>query len=379
MNPATLPLAGLTVVAIEQAVSAPLCSRHLADLGAEVWKVERPGTGDMARSYDSVVHGESAYFVWLNRGKRSVALDLHAPDDRRRLDTMLDGADVLLHNLGPGVAERLGLDWSSTHRRWPRLIYCAISGYGRGGPYDDRRAFDLLIQGESGLLSVTGSPDAPAKVGISIADISAGMYALAATLAALVERAHGAEGRRVEISMLDAMAEWMTVPTLYQRYAKRPTQRAGLHHATIAPYGPYATKDGQTVIIAIQTEAQWVRFCEVVVQRPELADDPRFASVEQRVQHREAMDAVLVPTLSKLARSELDLRLRRADLPSAPINDLAALIDHPQLLARDRWFATETPSGPVITIRPPFGFDSSAGSVPAVGADGSAIRDPGRP
>lgn len=367
------PLAGLRVIALEQAVAAPLCSRHLADLGADVIKIERPGGGDLARGYDSVVHGESAYFVWLNHGKRSVVLDLASDRGRTTLDALLDTADVFVHNLGPGAVDRLGFGADRITAQWPRLISCAISGYGSGGPHDERKAFDLLLQAESGLLSVTGSAKSPARVGISIADVCAGMYALSAILAALFERDrdHGRGGARLEISMLDGLAEWMAVPGLFERYAGAAPPRTGLHHPSIAPYGPYATRDPGTIMLAVQTEGQWRRFCEQVLRRDELATEARFATNERRVANRAALDAVIAGVLGGLDLEAVITRLVAADVPFGSLSSVRELLDHPQLEARERWFEVATPAGSARVPRSLLGDGS--GVVPAAGADTDAV------
>jgi crotonobetainyl-CoA:carnitine CoA-transferase CaiB-like acyl-CoA transferase len=271
-----LPLEDIRVVALEQAVAAPLCTRHLADLGADVVKIERPGGGDLARRYDSIVKGQSTYFVWLNRNKRSIALDLAKPEDRDVCIALLARADVFVHNLGPGAVDRLGLGWETLHARWPRLISCAISGYGSEGPYRDRKAYDLLIQAETAVTDVTGTAGSPAKVGISIADIGAGLYACTSILAALRLRDADGEGRRIDVSLFDCLAEWMTVPAYHQIYDGKPPPRSGVRHATIVPYGPYRCADGE-VMLAVQNEGQWDRLCRNVLRRPALAEDPRAA------------------------------------------------------------------------------------------------------
>jgi crotonobetainyl-CoA:carnitine CoA-transferase CaiB-like acyl-CoA transferase len=364
------PLQGIRVVAVEQAVAAPLCSRHLADLGADVVKVERPDGGDFARGYDSIVHGESAYFVWLNHGKRSVTLDLGSTSGRRALEALLGTADVFVHNLGPGAIERLGFGEGEIRSRWPRLVSCAISGFGATGPFRDHKAFDLLLQAESGLVSVTGSPEGPARVGISVADISAGMYALAAILAALVERDRTGEGTQLHVAMLDGLAEWMAVPGLYERYTGVPPARLGLHHPSIAPYGPYGTRDG-TVLIAIQNEAQWRRFCHQVLERPELGTDERFSSNELRVAARDALDRAIGDCFARLDRTEVVERLEAGDIPFASLNSVKDLLDHPQLAARARWIDIETPTGPAIAPRSPLGDGNRI--VPGPGDDTAAI------
>lgn len=360
------PLTGIRVVALEQAVAAPLCTRHLADLGADVIKVERPG-GDFARHYDSVVRGMSAYFVWLNHGKRSVALDLTQASDRMAFDALLAEADVFVHNLGPGAVDRLGYGWNDIRDTWPNLIVCAISGFGLDGPYRDRKAFDLLLQGESGLLAVTGSETESARVGISIADIGAGMYALSSILACLYQRGDGGTGRSIDISMLECLAEWMSVPALYELYGGGAPPRGGLHHNTIAPYGPYPTKDGDKLIIAVQNDGQMNRLCDVVLRAPGMAQDPRFVTNTDRVKNRVALDAMIYKVTGGRTRKELELLLVEADVPFGAINSVGDLIDHPQLAARDRWADAETGVGPVRTIVPPFniaGFTPPAGRVP---------------
>lgn len=360
------PLAGVRVVAVELAVAAPLCTRHLADLGALVTKVERSG-GDFARHYDTVVDGLSAYFVWLNHGKESVALDLTSAPDRVRFDALLGDADVFVHNLGPGAVDRLGYGWSTIHARWPRLIVCAVSGFGSDGPYQARKAFDLLVQGESGLLSVTGSEAEPARVGISIADISAGMYALSSVLACLYQRGSRGVGQLIDISMLDCLAEWMAVPILYELHTGAAPRRTGLHHSTIAPYGPYATADESGVIVAVQNDAQWRRFCAVALGAPALALDPRFATNPDRVAHRAELDAVIEAAFVAKPKAEVEQLLAEADIPFGSLNTVRDLVDHPQLAARDRWAHADSRVGPIRTLVPPFnivGFTPRPGRVP---------------
>jgi crotonobetainyl-CoA:carnitine CoA-transferase CaiB-like acyl-CoA transferase len=365
-------LDGIRVVALEQAVAAPLCTRHLADLGAEVIKIERPDGGDFARRYDSVVHGESAYFVWLNYGKRSVVLDLASESGTAAMAALLDTADVFVHNLGPGAVERLGLGPDRLRARWPRLIGCAISAFGADGPYFDQKGFDLLLQGESGLLSVTGTVAEPARIGISIADISAGMYALARVLAALIERSVTGAGQTIDSAILDGLAEWMTVPTLFERYGPGAPARSGLHHPTIAPYGPYRSSEGDDILVAVQNEGQWTRFCSIVLERPELATDERFATNERRVANRTALDGIVEHGLGRLATAELVRRLAAGDVPRGALNSVSQLVDHPQLAARRRWAEVETPSGPVTTARSVLG-SFAARRVPRLGEDTEAV------
>ncbi|OGO74491.1 MAG: hypothetical protein A3G84_02695 [Chloroflexi bacterium RIFCSPLOWO2_12_FULL_71_12] len=370
----TRPLDGIRVVALEQAVAGPLCTRHLADMGADVVKIERP-EGDFARRYDTVVRGQSAYFVWLNRGKRSIALDLGAPADRATLDRLLGRADVLVHNLGPGSLERLGLGWEGLHQRWPRLVSVGISGYGTDGPYRDRKAYDLLLQAESGVMWVTGTPDQPVKVGISIGDISAGVYAFAATLAALRQRDADGQGRRVEISILDCLAEWMMAPAYHEMYAGAAPPRAGMRHNMIVPYGPYRCGDGQ-VTLGIQNEGQWARFCELVLLRPELMADPRFATNELRVGNRAELEAIVEEIFASQERSEIERSLTAADVPFGALNSVADLVAHPQLAARGRWVDIVTPGGAVRELVPPFddATDTRMAAVPALDEHGAAIR-----
>jgi len=364
----TLALDGVRVVALEQAVAAPLCTRHLADLGAEVIKVERP-EGDFARRYDSVVRGQSSHFVWLNRGKRSIALDVAA--ERATFEALLARADVFVHNLGPGAVDRLGFGWEAVHARWPRLISVSISGYGTDGPYRDRKAYDLLIQSESAVTSVTGSPSEPAKVGISIADISAGMYALASILAALRQRDQGGQGLRIDVSMFDCLAEWMSYPAYFQMYAGAQPARTGMRHSTIAPYGPYRCADGY-VTLAVQNERQWSALCELVLERPELAGDPRFATNELRSADRRELEAIIEEIFSASTRREIEAKLEAADVPFASLNTVADLVAHPQLVSK--WTEVGSPSGPIRALRPPFGIETRMAAVPGLDQHGSEIR-----
>ena len=370
-----LPLRDLRVVSLEHAVAAPLCTRHLADLGADVVKVEHPGGGDLARGYDSVVAGQSAYFVWANRGKRSVALDLKRADDLATLGALLDRADVFVHNLGPGAVERLGLGREAVAAGRPRLIDCAISGYGADGPYRDRKAFDLLVQGEAGLMSVTGTAEEPCKVGISVADMCAGMYALSSILAALRERDRTGDGTFIDVSLLNCLAEWMMAPAYHQLYGDGQPARTGARHSMMVPYGIYAVGDGRQVNLAVQSEGQWRRLCADVLRRPELTDDPRYATNEARVRHRDTLEALLEAELSRLGPEESERRLREADIPVGAVNDLAGLLDHPQL--RERWFEAGSPGGPVRALRPPFRLDGVTprpGAVPALGVHTDEVR-----
>jgi crotonobetainyl-CoA:carnitine CoA-transferase CaiB-like acyl-CoA transferase len=370
------PLSGVRVVALEQAVAAPLCTRHLADLGADVIKVERPGVGDFARQLDSVVNGQSAYFVWLNRGKRSVELDMKTAAGVETISALVATADVFIHNLGPGSAERLGLSWDGLNARLPRLIMCAISGYGRNGPYGDRKSFDLLLQGEAAVLAVTGTADLPAKVGFSIADICAGMYALAAVLAALNERHRTGKGRLVEISMLECLAEWM-MPSLYhQVYSGLPPSRDGMRHNMIVPYGPYRAGDGVLVNLAVQNQSQWARLCRRVLDRPELVDDPRFASNELRVRNRLELEPLIEAIFTQRDARAIEAALTAADVPFGHVNTVAELAEHPQLTARHRWLEAQSGAGPIKFLADPLNFSGlppSAGSIPRLGEHTSEV------
>ena len=370
------PLEGVRVVALEQAVAAPFCTRHLADLGADVVKIERPDGGDFARRYDSVVDGLSSYFVWLNRGKRSLTLDLKSPGGRGFLDRLVARADVFIHNQGPGVAERLGVGAAALRERHPRLIVCELSGYGSSGPYRDRKAFDLLLQGESGLISTTGQPDAPAKIGVSIADISAGMYAFSSILAALYERERTGDGRTIETVMLDCLAEWMQGPAYFWMYGRHKLERAGMRHNIIVPYGPFAVAGGGTVNLAVQNEGQWERLCRVVLRRPELAADPRFGTNEARVKNRAELEPLIEATLSELDRASLEQRLIQADVPFGAVNEVDGLVDHPQLAARDRWLTVDSPVGPLRALAHPLNLSDMpqmAGAIPALGQHSEEI------
>lgn len=373
----TLPLDGITVVALEQAVAAPFATRQLADLGARVIKVERVDGGDFARGYDDSVKGLSSYFVWLNRGKQSVTLDIKDLADRAVLDAMVAAADVFVANLGPGALQRLGLDAEPLRAAHPRLVTCTISGYGPEGPYSTKRAYDLLVQCETGLLSVTGTPEAPAKVGISVADIAAGMYAYSGVLAALYERERTGVGSAIEVAMIDALAEWVTQPYLYTTYGGEPPPRAGARHASISPYGPYAVGDGGEVFVGVQNEREWLRLCADVLGRPELAGDPRFSCNSERVRHDAELTAIIEEAFSTSTAEDVQARLDEADIANARLRTMAELADHPQLLARDRWRMVATPAGPVRSPLPPVvvvGQEAVMGAVPALGEHTDAIR-----
>jgi itaconate CoA-transferase len=356
---AVLPLSEVTVVSIEQAVAAPFATRQLADLGARVIKVERPGEGDFARGYDDTVKGLASYFVWLNRSKESLTLDLKHPEAPHILDGLLDKADVFVQNLAPGAAARLGLSAADIRARRSSLIVCDLSGYGSSGPYSDKKAYDLLVQCEAGLLSVTGSPDAPAKVGISIADIAAGMYAFTAVLTALYRRERTGEGGVCEISLFDALAEWMSHPLYYTLYTGRPPARTGTSHASIAPYGSFRTGDGHTVQLGIQNEREWRLFCEEVLGRPGLTEDERFTTNIRRVQHRDELTETIEAALAGRTADDVIVRLDSAQIANARLNEMSDLIDHPQLIARDRWREVGSPVGPIRALRPPVRLQDS--------------------
>lgn len=364
------PLAGITVVSLEQAVAAPYATRQLADLGARVIKVERPQGGDFARGYDRAVHGQSSYFVWLNRGKESLTVDFKRPEGRRIVDRLLEGADVLVQNLGPGAAARMGLDAESVARTHPRTITATISGYGQDGPWSDRKAYDLLVQAEAGLLSVTGSPDEVARTGVSIADIAAGMFTFSGILTALYARATTGVVRPVSVSLFDALVEWMSQPLYYGRYGGTAPSRTGARHPTIAPYGPFTAGEGGTVLLAVQNPAEWHRFCEIVLERTDLVADRRFATNPERVAHRDELEAIIAAAAARLSAEELEERLQSAGVAHARMNGVDQLWLHPVLVGRDRWREIQTPGGPAAALPPPAGLggvDPVIGDVPALG------------
>lgn len=363
------PLAGITVVAVEQAAAAPFATRHLADLGARVVKVERPSGGDFARHYDETVLGQSSYFVWLNRGKESLTLDIKSPEGRTILDELLAGADVLVQNLGPGAARRAGLDNESVRARFPRLIACTISGYGASGPWADRKAYDLLIQSEVGLISLTGTPEDHARTGISIADVAAGMYAYSGILTALLQRATSGVVSSVDVSLFEALGEWMSQPANYAHYGGAELGRFGAEHATIAPYGPYRTADGM-VVLGVQNEREWRALCSLVLHLPNLATDDRFVQNWSRVRNREALNEVIEGVVSRLETSSVIELLDEASIANARVNSISEFVDHPVLRARNRWADVETPGGVVEALRPPADLSGAAsvmGAVPALG------------
>jgi itaconate CoA-transferase len=371
------PLAGLTVVTLEHAIAAPFATRQLADLGARVIKIERPGTGDFARGYDSRVRGLASHFVWTNRSKESVTLDVKHPDGAKALERLvLERADVVVQNLAPGAAARLGLSYERLAASRPEIIVCDISGYGADGPYRDRKAYDLLIQSESGFVSTTGTPDEPCKAGPSIADIAAGMYAFSGILAALLRRERTGAGAVLDISMFDALAEWMGYPAYYTGYGGTPLPRSGAAHAAIAPYGPYTAGDGKVVYLGLQNDREWARFCADVLGDPALASDPRFGANADRVAHRDALDALINAVFAKHSAEAVLARLDAAQIANARMNTVEEFLEHPQLAARERWRMVESPAGPIRALLPPFGLDDvepPMGPIPAVGEHTDAI------
>lgn len=347
------PLDGITVITLEHAIAAPFCTRQLADLGARVIKVERPGVGDFARAYDERVRGLSSHFVWTNRSKESLTLDVKHDEARNVLEKLLEDADVLVQNLAPGAAARLGLSYDALRERFPRLIVCDISGYGADGPYRDKKAYDLLIQSESGFLSVTGTADEPAKAGCSIADIAAGMYAYSNILAALIQRGKTGKGSNIDVSMLESMVEWMSFPMYYAYDGANPPPRAGAAHATIYPYGPFPAGDGKVVMLGLQNEREWIVFCGKVLGQPQLATDERFSSNSRRTAARAELRAIIVDVFSQLDSEQVIARLEEAQIANAHMNDMHDLWQHAQLKARNRWTEVGTPAGAVPALLPP--------------------------
>jgi itaconate CoA-transferase len=374
----SVPLEGITVVSIEQAVAAPFATRQLADLGARVIKIERPDGGDFARGYDQTVGGLSSYFVWLNRSKESLTLDLKQAAAREVLGRLLDRTDVFVQNLAPGAADRLGAAAADLRARHPRLITCAVSGYGSDGPYVQKKAYDMLIQAEAGLMSITGTPEAPSRVGISVADIAAGMYAYSGILTALLARATTGEGAALEVSLFDALAEWMGAPSYYAGYGGSEPARSGASHATIAPYELFVSGDGVEIYLAIQNPREWLRFCDRVLGHPELAVDRRFATNSMRVRHRAELHALIADVFGKLPAAEILDRLERADIACARRNSVAGLINHPQLQERRCWHTIDSPIGPLRALRPPVrmeGIDPVMGAVPSLGQHSQSILE----
>jgi itaconate CoA-transferase len=370
------PLDGILVVSLEHAIAAPFCTRQLADLGARVIKIERPGGGDFARAYDERVRGMASHFVWTNRSKQSLTLDVKQAPAQQVLRALLARADVLVQNLAPGAAARLGLAASALRPQHPRLIVCDISGYGADGPYRDQKAYDLLIQSEAGFLSVTGTPAAPAKAGCSIADIAAGMYAYTGILAALLQRQRTGQGAHIDVSMLEALTEWMSYPLYYAFEGASAPERSGAAHATIYPYGPFAAGDGKTVMLGLQNEREWAAFCGGVLRQPELAADSRFATSARRHANRAALERIIVDAFASLTASEVVDRLEAAQIANARVNTMAELWAHPQLAARGRWVTVDSPVGPLPALQPPGtsdAFDFRMDAIPAVGEHTDAI------
>ena len=385
MTKQTRPLDGITVVSLEHAIAAPFCTRQLADLGARVIKVERPGVGDFARAYDQRVDGMASHFVWVNRSKESLTLDLKQPAALAVLKQLLSTADVLVQNLAPGAAARMGLGYSELSAAHPGLIVCDISGYGDDGPYRDKKAYDLLIQSEAGFLSVTGTPDEPSKAGNSIADIAAGMYAYSSILAALLQRdkrGGTGKGSHIDVSMLESLAEWMAYPMYYAYAGAAPPPRSTAAHATIYPYGPFAAGDGGTVMLGLQNEREWLVFCDVVLEQSQLATDSRFDSNARRNEHRDALKAIILETFAGLSTAQVVGKLDKAQIANARMNSMADLWAHPQLKARDRWRTVATPVGDIPALLPPgriSSFDYRMDAVPGVGQHTQAIlRELGR-
>ena len=369
------PLEGITVVALEQVIAGPFATRQLADLGARVIKIERRDGGDSARAYDGAVKGLSSHFAWVNRSKESLTLDVKHPAAKEILKRLVEKADVFVQNLAPGAAERIGLG-PSIRKQFPRLVWCGISGYGPDGPYAAKKAYDLLVQCEAGLLSVTGTPEAPAKSGIPAADIAAGMYACTSILAALLRRERSGEGARIDVTMLEALGEWMGFPAYFTAYGGTPPPRSGAHHATIVPYGPFRAGDGATLFIAVQNEREFAAFCERVLRRPALKDDARFASSPARFRNREAMQREIDAVFSRLDAREIVERLEAADIANARLNDMGEFWRHPQLAARERFAPVASPGGRIDMLKPPFnlsGFEPRMDALPALGEHTRAI------
>ena len=372
----SLPLQGITVVSLEHAIAAPFCTRQLADLGARVIKIERPVVGDFARAYDQRVRGEASHFVWTNRSKESLALDLKRPEALAALKRLTARADVLVQNLAPGAAARMGLSYDALKGDHPALIVCDISGYGADGPYRDKKAYDLLIQSEAGFLSITGTPEHPSKAGNSIADIASGMYAYTNILAALLRRANTGEGAHIDVSMLEALAEWMGFPMYYAFEGAAPPPRAGASHASIYPYGPFPSGDGGSVMLGLQNEREWKQFCEIVLENPALATDPRFDSNAKRSANRRELDACIAQAFSPLTRSDILSRLERAGIANASVNEMRDLWAHPQLKARERWRTVGSPAGEIPALLPPGRsnrWEPRMDPVPAIGEHTEAL------
>ncbi len=369
-NPAALPLQGITVVALEQVIAAPFATRQLAELGARVIKVERPGVGDASRGYDTTVKGLSSHFVWVNRSKESLSLDAKHPEAKKILARLVADADVFVQNLAPGAAARLGLGAEELRARHPRLVWCGISGYGENGPYSAKRAYDLLVQCETGMLSVTGTEEQPSKAGIPIADIAAGMYAFSGILAALYRRMATNEGATLDISMFESLGEWLGFPAYFTSYGGKAPPRTGAYHATIVPYGPFKAGDGRTVFLGIQNEREFARFCEQVLGQPGLPKDPRYASASLRNEHRTEMNALIEGVFAGLTAVQVVEKLEVAGIANARLNTMQEFWDHPQLEARNRWRKVGSPAGPLDAMMPPLniaGMEPAMGALPGVG------------
>ncbi|CAB3786097.1 CaiB/BaiF CoA transferase family protein [Pararobbsia alpina] len=371
----TGPLTGITIVSLEQAIAAPFATRQLADLGARVIKIERPEVGDFARAYDDRVKGMSSHFAWTNRSKESLTLNTKHEFAQEVLHALLEKADVLVQNLAPGATARINLDYESLKERYPRLIVCDISGYGSNGPYTEKKAYDLLVQAEAGFLSVTGLKDDMVKAGCSIADIAAGMYAYSGILAAIIERGRTGRGTRLDVSMLEAMTEWMSFPMYYAFNGASPPPRAGASHATIYPYGPFKANDGKTVILGLQNEREWVKFCQIVLDAPALATDERFASNASRSRNREELRSIIETVFGSMNSDELVTRLDVADIANGRVNDMHSVWEHPQLKARKRWRTVGSPVGKIPALLPPGGdpFEIRMDPIPAVGQHTDSI------
>ena len=370
------PLDGITVVALEHVIAAPFATRQLADLGARVIKIERPGAGDFARNYDQRAKGMSSHFTWVNRSKESLTLDLKHKSALEILRKLLETADVFVQNLAPGAAARMGLTPQTLQASNPQLIYCNLSGYGENGPYRDKKAYDLLIQSEAGLLSITGTPETPSKVGISIADIAAGMYTYTNILAALLQRQKTGKGSVIDISMLEALGEWMGYPIYYSMDGAAPPPRTGASHATIFPYGPYLAGDGKTIMLGLQNEREWALFCEKVLLQPELATDVRFDKNFKRNENRVELNAIILKIFSAMTSEQVLAKLEEAQIANASLNDMHQFWDHPQLRARERWHSVESPNGLIPALLPPginTAYEYRMDKIPGVGEHTEAI------
>jgi itaconate CoA-transferase len=375
----SLPLSGIKVLAFEQAVAAPLCTRHLVDLGADVIKIERRGEGDFARAYDTAIHGLSTYFAWLNRGKKSITLDITNPKGQELAHKIIAGCDIVVQNFAPGALDRRGLGVGQLHERYPRLIACSLTGYGEDGPYRDRKAYDALVQAEAGVFSITGTPEAPSKAGIPVVDFSSGVYGLSSILAALYRRQLTGEGAAIRISLFDTIMEWMGIFALQATHGSKP-QRSGAFHPNIVPYGPYRAKDG-VVMLSIQNEREWANFCEQVVQRPEWISHPDFGRGELRLKNRKILEPLIEEALAHITVEEAEARLEKASIAYARSNDVSEVLDHPQLRARGRMMDIDVPGGKVEVLKAPFnieGVEDSPKPVPSVGQhNDEVLRDLG--